>query len=193
MEEKKRRLFVAINLSNDLKQRVGIWQQKVWDFPVRWTSPKNLHITVLFIGWVIPRHVGVIEAAVRNIARMSAPPSIHFTSIDYGPPRDLPRMFWLYANSSRELSILKEALGESLQRLEVSFELERRDLLPHITIGRMKEHEWRRKFGSKKPEIGIMPSFDFMPKTLDLMESHLRKSGAEYETVNAYPFVMTAS
>ena len=97
-------------------------------------------------------------------------------------------MFWLRGDFSEELQALRDDLGQALLRTDISFEQDSRKLTPHITTGRMRADEWRKKIGKKKPEVGISLSFSFVPRTLDLMESHLQKGGAEYEIVSSSPF-----
>lgn len=182
----KRRVFVAINLPQELKDRIGAWQKTVWDFPVRWIRPENLHLTLVFIGWtdsVVPA-----QEAVAAIASRFVPPELCFTYIDYGPPEGPPRMFWLYGEPNQALMKLKSELEDEFIRQGILSQKEARELALHITVGRMREYEWRKKIGRERPEAHKTLSFRFRPRTLDLMESHLRKSGAEYEILCAAPF-----
>lgn len=186
MERKLRRVFIALNLPQELKDRIKKWQKKHWDMPVRWIMPENMHLTLLFVGWVVD--VAKIQHAVQETVIRHSSPTFTFTHIDYGPPQGSPLMFWLYGDQNEALALIRKDLKQELSAASMSFESQDHALLSHVTIGRMREYEWREKYGRVRPDIGIRLPFSFMPKSLDLMESHLKKSGAEYKTLYQAPF-----
>ena len=56
--EKRRRIFIAINLPEDIKRELAAYDQKWSDLPVRWTEKENLHITLEFLGYLTDEETG---------------------------------------------------------------------------------------------------------------------------------------
>jgi len=44
---KKRRVFVAIGISSQLKEKIAYWQKKWNHLSVRWIKPENMHVTLI--------------------------------------------------------------------------------------------------------------------------------------------------
>ena len=47
--QKRHRIFIAINLPNDIKKYLVGFEKKWLDLPAKWVNPENLHITLLFL------------------------------------------------------------------------------------------------------------------------------------------------
>ena len=48
----KKRIFIAINLSEKVKKRLKEYREQYDGLPVRWTKTSSLHLTLVFIGYV---------------------------------------------------------------------------------------------------------------------------------------------
>ncbi len=92
-------------------------------------------------------------------------------------------MIWLNASpeTSESLSRLKDKLENSLADHNAIFKREHRLMSVHIT---------RAKFNSSDNLPGIALPFllNFQAGSLDLMESHLSKSGADYGSLSKISF-----
>lgn len=47
----RHRVFIAINLPEDIKQKLSEYEIKWPELPCRWTKKENLHITLAFLGY----------------------------------------------------------------------------------------------------------------------------------------------
>lgn len=183
------RLFIAINLpektKNTIEKAVNKIQPLFDDFPARFLSPKNWHLTITFLGYQPQEAVGPILKAIEETADNFNPIEIDFESISYGPPDRPARMVWLVGTkqTSEILSELKLKLEDTLAKNGVRFQKENRSFSAHLTLVRFSGAL------GKLPNKSISPlSLSFEAKTLDLMESHLKRTGAEYEPLSQFAF-----
>lgn len=183
------RLFIAINLSeeakNTIKEAVDKIKPPFDDYSARFLSPKNWHLTVTFLGYQPPEALAPIRESIRETASDFNRVRIDFKNIVYGPPDKSARMIWLTGDekTSEKLNELKISLEKTLVANGVKFKQENRIFNAHLTLAR---------FGNplgKLPDYLIAPLFlRFEAETLDLMESRLKRNGAEYEKISEFAF-----
>lgn len=181
----KRRLFIAINLPWNIKSRLFEHQRRWADLPVRWTPKANLHITLVFIGYVGDDEMYEICNIVKEVAKRHNPFGINLEKIILGPPDKFPRMFWIEGEESGDLAKLKDDLEDSLLRSNNSGfrKKEVRAYRPHITLGRIKQEQWRRL--DSKPKVDEKFEFSFPVETIEVMQSNLKRTGAEYSALES--------
>ena len=63
----KKRLFVAINLPEEIKKNLFCFKNRYLEIPARWTKKENLHITLYFIGYVSEKNLEKIREALKEI------------------------------------------------------------------------------------------------------------------------------
>jgi len=182
------RLFIAINLPEKTKNTIEEAVNKIqplFDASARFLSPKNWHLTITFLGYQPQEAIGPILKAIKETANNFSPITIDFESISYGPPDKPARMVWLVGTkqTSKILSDLKIKLENALIENGVKFKQENRPFNTHITLVRFSNI------------LGKLPNYlitqlplSFEAKTLDLMESHLKRSGAKYEPISQFAF-----
>ncbi len=174
----KRRLFIAINLPENIKKRFIEYQRKWEELPVRWTPKINLHITLVFIGHVNDDEMYEICNIVKTVARRHSSFNINLKRIILGPPDKSPKMFWVEGERNEEIAKLKNDL-ESLLLASGNTRAYR----PHITLGRIKQDEWRKL--DSKPEVDEKFVFNFPVETIEVMQSNLKRTGAEYSVLES--------
>ncbi len=175
----KRRIFIAINLPSDLKRRFLALREKWPNLPVRWTVENNLHLTLVFIGYVSDDELAEICRIINEVVQNHPAFEIQFKRVIYGPPGQTARMIWVEGERSEAAAQLKNDLEDALLASSRSGfrHKENRQFSPHLTLARMKE-EWR-DF-SPKPEIDLEFNEVFPVETIEVMESELKRGGAEY-------------
>lgn len=185
----KRRIFIAINLSEDIKNKL-IARQKEWaDLPVRFTKKNSLHLTIVFIGYVTDDEMFDICRKVKIIAREHRSFRINFSRICFGPPGKPPRLIWLEGEKNEALFRLKHELEAAVFQGGVGSGdfVERgggeKKLLLHITLARIRQMEWRNL--PQKPIINQQFSVEVAVDNIEVMESNLRRDGAEYAVLES--------
>ena len=161
----KQRVFIAINLPEEIKRKLADYQKKWPELPIRWTKKDNLHITLEFWGYLSKEKLADVYQKTKELALKHKPFIITLTKICYGPLSGTPKMVW--------------AIGE---RMVKEF-----GISPHITLGRIRAWEWRKIEPEERPEINEEINLSFEVNSIEIMESVLKKSGPEYiilETCN---------
>lgn len=177
---KKRRIFIAINLPNYVKTKLLDYQREWADLPVRWTKENSLHITLVFIGYVSNEEmVGICQLA-RQAGKRQEPFEIKLERICFGPPDKTPRMIWLEGEKNLALAKLKDDLENVLLASGQNgySHRETRAFRPHITLARIRQGEWG--LLPSKPKIEKEISLSFLVESIEVMESHLLRGGAQY-------------
>jgi len=175
-------IFIAINLSEDTKKKLIEYQNKWPELPVRWTKKENIHITLIFLGYLSDEELlEVIETTKEAVSRNPVF-SINLNKICYGPPKKMPpRMIWTEGEKSKELGKLQGDLENSLLSSSIKgLEKENRPYSPHITLGRIKTWEWRQLQLEERPEVNEEINLTFDVNSIEVMESQLRRGGPEY-------------
>jgi 2'-5' RNA ligase len=183
----KRRIFIAINLSEKIKKRLKEYQEKFDHLPVRWTKVSSLHITLVFIGYVDNEQMLESCKIAREVASKFDPFFINFKKIVLGPIGKEPRMIWLEGEAGKELSELKKALEEALLDGSTGFyKPEKRAFNPHITLARARAGQ---EEALKDAAAQIVEDFkaQFDVNSIEVMESNLKFDGAEYATLESCP------
>jgi 2'-5' RNA ligase len=182
------RIFIAINLPENLKKQLSLYESKWPELPCRWTRPENLHITLVFLGYVKDEELPEILEITKTAALKNKSFSIRLKKICYGPTDKKPvRMVWAEGEKSRELAVLQTDLENGLHGGVTNFKKEARAFTPHITMGRLKLWEFRAMEPQERPEISEDVLLDFEVNSIEIMESHLKRTGAEYTVLESYP------
>jgi len=182
----RHRIFIAINLSEKMKQRLAQFQKKWPTLPCRWVSKENLHLTLAFLGYLNDEQLNVVFEIAKEVAERNKPFKISLDKICYGPPKTMPpRLVWAEGESFRELSKLKEDLDKLLAE-KINFSPEKREFTPHITLGRIKRWNWRRFEPEERPDVNLEVSLEIPVNSIEVMESHLKRTGAEYTILESF-------
>jgi len=180
------RIFIAINLPEDIKSKLLSFQRKWPTLPCRWTKPENLHITLLFLGNLDDNQLHETIKISEEVAKRHKPFLIKLEKICFGPPKKFPpRMVWVKGELNQELANLQKDLEDSIfEHPAYRYkEKETRPYSPHITLARIKAWEFRRL--EDRPEIDEPIDLRFEVNSFEIMESHLKREGAEYEILES--------
>jgi len=185
-----RRLFIAINIPEDIKDAIAKKNNALEAMlpGARYTGRKNWHLTIVFLGWQPDEAMPGIIDAMKSAAANFEAPEIELADISYGPLEGTARMVWLNGSqkTSESVSPMKSFLEDELIENRVRFKLENRAFRAHVTLNRFADIVKK-----DLPELGKeFKNFDwkFIPEGMDLMESHISKKGAEYEILQRVEF-----
>lgn len=177
------RLFISINLPDDVKSKLHKIQQKLkqqLDFlPVKWEQFDKLHLTLFFIGETDESNIKKIEDKLSEI-------NFNEINLQAREITTFPRVLILkLSNPDKNLFSLQESITEKLN--ELGFKSDHKHFKPHITLARLMGNE---KFATKPGNNRIvLPQKAFKNIDLDinfsvdnfyLMKSILKREGAEH-------------
>lgn len=182
----KKRIFIAINLPEDIRNKLVDYQNKWRDLPARWLSPDNIHITLEFLGYLTDQELTEVCRITKEVVGGHNSFSVNLNKIMYGPPNKIPpRMVWVGGDKSKEISDLRKDLEKSLLET-IRFVPENRPFAPHITLARINEWQWKAIEPEERPEINEEIDLNFEVKSIEVMESILKRGGAEYKVLASY-------
>jgi 2'-5' RNA ligase len=181
LKSPRARLFVALDLPDELREGVSAWgREALADPALRPVTPESLHVTLAFLG---QRAEGEIEE-IASVLRENAGPApwIELLDPEQRPPRGRAKLYALPA-----LSPGAEALQAGVQMGLVEgglYEPEKRSFWPHVTVARVRP-EGR---GSRRPAVvseppGKLPeglSEARICRRMTLYRSELKPTGARY-------------
>lgn len=185
----KHRIFIAINLPEDLKTNLANYKNYWPELPCCWTKKDNLHITLDFLGYLSDEEMLEMCDVAKNVAKKHSPFSIRFNQIIYGPPKkNPPRMVWVQGEKSSEISKLKNDLEKAIAAsANLRFSPESLIFSPHITLARIQAWQFRKMEPEEKPGINEEINLNFEVNSIEVMESELRRGGAEYIILESAP------
>jgi 2'-5' RNA ligase len=185
----RHRIFIAINLPEEIKKELERFQFKFSELPARWVRPENLHITLAFLGYLTDEELAEVLRITKEVALRHKPFLINLNKILYGPPKKMPpRMVWAEGEKSKELANLQIDLEKSLTSSgKIKFEPEERSFTPHITLCRIRQWEFRQIEPDERPQIDEDISLSFEVNSIEVMESQLKRGGSEYTVLESCP------
>ena len=168
----RKRIFVAVNLPDKIKEKLIGYQSQWNEIPANWTKKENLHITLSFLGYLADEDL----------------PDV-LDKICYGPKgKNPPRMIWA-TGESEELSNLQRELEKSLifsiEGDETKINQSKKNTI-HVTLARIRQWDFRRIDPEESPIIDNDIAISFPVNSVDIMESVLKKGGPKYIVLESY-------
>lgn len=182
------RLFVAIEIPGEIRNALALFLQELRGFAplAKWVRAENLHVTLKFLGETLPAKVTAINNALRSI-RSERPVILEFRGLGFFPNEKQPRVFWVGMEASQNLKVLAEHIDQRLHQL--GFPLEDRPFSPHLTLARFNPPGLPPKLGTVVPEHSSRSFGSLTAREFRLIESKLKPTGAEYTTLQSFPFM----
>lgn len=179
------RLFIAIELPaqiRDLLERIQK-ELKSSGADVKWVDPKNIHLTLKFIGETQEKKLDIImqiiEAAVKNTDSFDA----QLSSLGAFPKISSPRVIWIGTGEGEEsITRLAKNIEKTLEKIGIL--PEKRAFSAHITIGRTRSDLGLQKLSGFLVSVGKNIPFDnlrFNVNKVTLFKSTLTSRGPVYE------------
>lgn len=179
------RLFIAINFPQSLRERMVEATRPLREqrFPVRWVDPEQLHLTLKFLGDVKRDRLDDVVGVMDEVGSDFRPFEVGFERVGAFPSLRSPRVIWLGVEATMEMRAVKHDLEHGL--VDMGFERETRAFQPHVTLARADQDADAGDF-RKLESLSRQVEMDETHRVarIDLVRSHLRSSGAEYERVH---------
>lgn len=177
------RLFVAIDLPDDVKTKLGELQTPIPT--AKWVEERSMHLTLRFIGEVPDDMVEAIIAALSTINAESFALTLRSVGCFPPNPRKPPRVLWVGMNNQPLLEQLQGKVERQIRALGI--EPDHKPFSPHFTLARLKAtkplHE-ATTFLNKNQDFQVKP---FPVESFTLYSSVLSSTGSIYNVEASYP------
>jgi 2'-5' RNA ligase len=190
----KKRIFIAINLGEKVKNNLSENQKEIeqkfyysFDFsPIKMIKKESLHCTLLFVGEVEDLELieifNITEKAVEKLENFD----LLINNIDYGPNKGNPKMVWANLEKTKELMQLQTNIERAILNNGYNAEIDKK-YTPHITLGRITQWQFKKINPEEIPTIEKDLGLGISIKSIEIMESFLKKGGAEYCVLKSFP------
>ncbi len=180
------RSFIAFDLDNDsVLNRLAAAQKMLiqTNADLKLVEPKNIHVTVRFLGLISPDMVEKVHAAMKNIK--FTPFNIQISGLGVFPTINYPRVVWAgITDGAQQLKSIFEQLEPQIH--DLGFAPDPNGFSPHLTIARVRS-------GANKQRLVDLvqrqENYDFgniRADCLRLKKSQLSPKGPMYSTLKEY-------
>ena len=183
------RLFVALNLPDDVRARITrevIDPLRARVRGVRWVRDDMLHVTLAFLGERNEAEAREAHAVVREVATSRDPIQVTLSGLGVFPNAAKPRVLWLGLADPNPVRELHRVFERERARLGVP--AEGRAYHPHVTLGRVAQTP---ETAASEDLAAVLAAVQFEAtvtlSSLDLMRSETSPAGPRYATLLAAP------
>lgn len=181
------RAFVALPVPEDIRERIGAFQEDVKRHltspAIRWVSPGQIHLTLVFLGEVLAADVASMEAALRLAVAGVAPLRLSVARLGFFPNLQKPRVCWVGLEG--DVGLLHALQERVVEQLKPWVPPDPKAFTPHLTLARIKFPD--RVVGAAVQDLpescADCELGQWTAGELHFMRSQLRPQGAEYTTL----------
>lgn len=167
------RAFFAIDLPDEIKNTLAHLQANI-KYPVRWTEPRHLHITLQFMKELKLTDLDRLVESIKTALQATMSFSLELGSVELFPNVKHPRFISLAIEPQEKLANLAKLIGEQI--LAAHYPIDRRPFRAHLTLGRIQDSLKNPAF-----ENNLQPAMKKCCVTqVVLFQSILAENGANY-------------
>jgi len=177
----KFRGFIAIDI--DSLPEIAEFENKIKQTGaiVKLVEPKNIHITLKFLGDTDEELIEEIEEIMKKSVEGIPPFNIQLRSTGVFPNENYIKVVWIGIDNGDQIGAIAKDLDEKLSK--IGFKTENREFSAHLTIARVKSAK------NKDQLLQIIEKFkefefaDIKVESIKLIKSELTQKGPIYSTL----------
>jgi 2'-5' RNA ligase/ribosome silencing factor RsfS/YbeB/iojap len=186
------RAFIAIEIPNSIQEAIQkdtLSLRKTLDSGlVRWTSCKNLHLTLKFLGDVSESNLQFIKQMLTQECAEHPAFDLQVGRLGSFPNSRRARVIWVGLSAPNDLLSLQHSIEAAASRL--GYEKEERGFSPHLTIGRVRQNLSAADLGRihsalDSTQVNMLGNVTI--KAVHLFKSDLQPSGSVYTRLFSAP------
>jgi RNA 2',3'-cyclic 3'-phosphodiesterase len=154
-----KKLFLGLSVDNKIQDEASASVKKMKtifsrkEVDLRWSTPENWHITLLFLGAVSDADAAAMWSKATAVAQRTPAFDLKISGVGAFPDAREARVIWLGVQKSQKILDLQTDLENALGVASVE------NYIPHITVGRLRNLKsvWdeikpfsKHKFGTTK-------------------------------------------
>jgi 2'-5' RNA ligase len=175
------RTFVAIDLPASVQAALDRFEKELQEAQaaIAWVKPERVHLTLKFLGEVLPERIPEIQKGLEHVASSAMPFRLQPSSCGAFPTLKQMRVIWVGLTGDWEaLKRLQTGVEEAMG--ELGFKKEERPFRAHLTLGRVKGSRHLRALQDLLVSRQGFEAEAFDVTELVLYKSDLRPEGALY-------------
>jgi len=187
------RSFIAIDFPQETREKLAAIQEQLKQSRagVRWVKPAGIHLTLKFLGNILPAQVDDIAAAAAQVVGEDSPLTLCAGGLGAFPSQRKPRVIWVGLGGEIErLAKIQAGLEKALEPL--GFAREGRGFRPHLTIGRVRDRHRLQALIEAMSTLELPEFNSFDADEIILYKSDLRPTGAIYTKLHRMPLAAPA-
>lgn len=184
------RAFIAIKLPPAV---ISLLEKAQQDFKsaglrAKWVQPKNIHLTLKFLGNINPEDIDDIDAAMTDAVMEFEPLNLAARGVGVFPGIKRPRVIWVgLGGQTQALFALQRKLEDNLA--VIGFAKENRPYKGHLTLGRFRQAVDPHTIHRVIQEHADLKSEDFTTNRISLFQSDLKPAGPVYSELKQAMFI----
>lgn len=186
-----KRLFIAIDPAPAAMEKINnIISNIKRDYPIqgiRYTHPKNIHLTLRFLGDTEDQIIPKISLALDRICKQTDEFNITLSGLGAFPSARSPRILWLAVADPTKPRMLADLIRTDP---DIPKETESKPYLPHLTLGRLSyslSAEASKTFSALVSNGGKFSAGSSFINEVILYQSVLRPDGPTYSVLSRHP------
>src|SRR5258708_37154170 len=181
------RLFVALEIPSAVRENLGtlLKSLRAVSPQTRWVRPETLHMPLKFIGEGEAPKLAAIRTALAGV-RSEQPAAVNFHGLGFFPDDKRPRVLWAGIEASPNLKTLAADIDKAMEKLGIPGE--KRPFSPHLTLARFEPPRLPENLRAAIRENVARDFGSLRTCEFHLIESKLKPTGAEYTTLESFPF-----
>jgi RNA 2',3'-cyclic 3'-phosphodiesterase len=183
-----KRIFAAIRIQpgKEFLNSIRSLRESLRPERIKWVEEHNIHITLKFFGETEEARIPAISASLRKIAAGTESFSLSLKNLGiFGSSYD-PRVIWIGIEPYKELAELMKVIRDEM--IPLGFPADRQNLVPHLTLGRIKEIRDKAAFQRSVDRFKTLSTGEMQAGSIILFESILKKEGPTYVALDVFPF-----
>jgi len=183
-----KRLFAALKISPDqgFLSSYHNLKAELRHEQIKWVEEHNIHITLKFFGETDERKIPGICSVLEKRAELSPCISLKLSGLGIFGSSYAPKVIWMGIEPFEQISRLMKNIQDDL--IAIGYEPDRQNLVPHLTLGRIKFLNDKIIFRRTLDRFRNISSSTFDIGEMILFESILRREGPEYIETGKYCF-----
>lgn len=173
------RLFIAIELPEQIKEHLANIQKQITNFKGKFVNNEQMHLTLKFLGETHENKLKEIKDALKAVKFDKI--NCFTTNIGFFPSENYIKVVWIGLEPFDKLVELQKQIDDSLKDI---FPRDKR-FHPHLTLARVRFIENKEKFKDNTKKIKLEKK-EFIVDSFKLIKSTLTQKWPVYEEIENF-------
>lgn len=181
-----KRLFIAakISFSQPLLELIASLRKECSYDDIVWVNNELQHLTLRFLGATPENKISPLIEMLSEVTAVTESFKMEINKLGVFGSRYAPIVIWLGFEEFGCYQTLFKKVEENL--VQMDFEPNRGNFVPHITLGRIKKIDSKKQFWKTIEKAKPLSSQILNIEEISLIQSHLTTQGPIYKTVQNF-------